>query len=158
TLSRTAAPALALNGTAPSAMAPAPTAPVPDLTAQVWHLTPDVARELLRTAHANRPLVKAQVRQLIEDIRGGRWRLNGESLVLDADLRLLDGRHRCMAVAESGITVDALVAVGVDPQVMDSIDQGKSRSGAALLHVHQLPHADDLAPAARWLWRYEQGV
>ena len=60
-----------------------------------------------------------------------------------------------MAVAESGIAITALVVVGVAPAAMPSIDQGRSKGGADVLHMAQLPQAQQLASAARWLWRWQ---
>jgi hypothetical protein len=114
-----------------------------------------MAAELLRSRPANRPVSKARVRALIEDLRTGRWRLNGESIILTEDMRLIDGQHRLMACAESGIAITALVAVGASADDMPSIDQGKSRSGADTLAAASIPRSRDIAAVARWLWRYQ---
>jgi hypothetical protein len=132
-----------------------PASPPDDISAELMRITPEVARDLLKNALPNRPISKARVRALIEDLRRGRWQTNGESIILDASLRLLDGQHRLMAVAESGIAITALVVVGVAPAAMPSIDQGRSKGGADVLHMAQLPRAQQLASAARWLWRYQ---
>lgn len=126
----------------------------PDITAELMMITPQMAADLLKNRPANRPISKARVRALIEDLRAGRWQTNGESIILDAELRLLDGQHRLMAVAESGIAITALVVVGVAPAAMPSIDQGRSKGGADILAMAQMPHAQDLSSAAKWLWRY----
>ena len=139
----------AVNGTAPASSCP-------ELQAQLWHITPEVARELLKNARPNRALSKARVRVLIADIRAGRWRVNGESIILDQDLRMIDGQHRCAAIAEAGITVDVLVVVGVSPDVAMSIDQGRAKVGGDMLHMAGLDQAQTLASTARWLYRYER--
>ena len=139
----------AVNGTAPASSCP-------ELQAQLWHITPDVARELLKNARPNRALSKARVRALIDDIRAGRWRVNGESIILDQDLRMIDGQHRCAAIAEAGIAVDVLVVVGVSPDVAMSIDQGHTKVGGDMLHMAGLDQAQTLATVARWLFRYER--
>src|SRR5262245_40928937 len=109
------------NGTAPPGAS--------DLSATVMAISPPMAADLLKGRLANRPLNKTQVRRIIDDIRQGRWRLNGESIILDHDLHVLDGQHRLQAISEAGITVEALVVVGADPQVIPSIDQGSRRNG-----------------------------
>jgi hypothetical protein len=116
-------------------------------------ITPAMAADLLKNRPANRPVIKARVRALIEDLRSGRWVTNGESIILTDDMQLLDGQHRLMACAESGIAITALVAVGVAPEVMVSIDQGARRSGADALAASSIPRARDIAAVARWLWR-----
>lgn len=127
-----------------------------DISAELMCITPKIAHDLLKNALPNRPLSKARVRALIDDLRNGRWRTNGESIIFDSNLQLLDGQHRLMAVVESGISITALVVVGVPPTAMPSIDQGRSKGGADVLHMARLPRAQQLASAARWLWRYEQ--
>ena len=127
-----------------------------DISAELMHITPEMARDVLKNPLPNRPISKARVRALIDDLRSGRWQINGESIVLDSNLRLLDGQHRLMAVAESGIAITALVVVGVAPAAMPSIDQGRSKGGADVLHMAQLPQAQQLASAARWLWRWQR--
>ena len=133
----------------------APASRPDDISAELMRITPEVARDLLKNALPNRPISKARVRALMDDLRSGRWQTNGESIILDSNLRLLDGQHRLMAVAESGIAITALVVVGVAPAAMPSIDQGRSKGGADVLHMAQLPQAQQLASAARWLWRWQ---
>jgi hypothetical protein len=127
----------------------------PDITAELMTITSQMAAELLKNRRANRPISKARVRSLIEDLRAGRWRTNGESIILTEDMELLDGQHRLQAVLESGIAITALVAVGVTPGDMGSIDQGRARSGADALAASSIPRARDMAAVARWLWRVE---
>ena len=148
-----AAQSLALNGVVTQ-----PASPPDDISAELMHITPEMARDLLTNALPNRPVSKARVRALIDDLRMGRWQTNGESIILDASLRLLDGQHRLQAVAESGIAITALVAVGVDPGSMPTIDQGARRSAGDALAAAQLPRAKELAAACRWLWRLEHGA
>ena len=104
-------------------------APVPaDVSGEVMHISPDVARDLFHKRVPNRPISKARVRVMIDDMRSGRWVFNGEPLILSADLALLDGQHRCMALAEAGVTLPMMVISGVQPDTTTvmSIDQGAS--------------------------------
>lgn len=139
-----------LNGTVAS---PTP-APDAEITAQVMRITPQMAGELVKNRLPNRPVSKARVRTLIEDMRAGRWKLNAESIILDHDGRLLDGQHRLFACLESGITITALVAIGVAPDAAMSIDQGARKNGADMLAMAAIPQAQPLSAAAKWLWRY----
>ena len=55
-------------------------------SARSWmHITPEMARDVLKNALPNRPISKARVRALIDDLRSGRWQINGESIVLDSN-------------------------------------------------------------------------
>jgi hypothetical protein len=142
----------AVNGTAPQALTPSP---APDISATLMVINQTMAQELLKNRLPNRPVSKVRVRSMIDDLRRDRWQTNGESIILDHDLRLLDGQHRLMAVSESGISITTLVVVGVDPSAMPSIDQGKAKGGADVLHMAELPHAQQLSSTAKWLWRFE---
>lgn len=127
----------------------------PDITAEIMVVTPAMAAELLRNRPPNRPIGKARVRTMIEDMRAGRWVDNGETLILTEDLQVLDGQHRLQAVLESGCTITFMVACGVPASAMASIDQGKPRSGADALAAHSIPRSRDIAAVSRWVWRVE---
>jgi hypothetical protein len=129
--------------------------PVPDdISAELMRITPEMACDMLKNALPNRPISKARVRALIDDIRAGKWATNGESIILDGDLRLLDGQHRLAAIAEAGVTVSAMVVVGVELETMATIDQDTRKSAADVLAMHGVKQAPQLAAAGRWLWRY----
>ena len=144
---------VALPSTNGAVVPPLP-APDAEITAELMSISPTMAADLLRNRLPNRPVSKARVRLMIEDLRAGRWKTNGESIILDQDLRLLDGQHRLRACQESGIAITALVVVGVAPSAMASIDQGRSKGGADILAMAAMPQAQQLSSAAKWLWRY----
>ena len=88
-------------------------------------------------------------------MRSVRWQTNGESIILDAELRLLDGQRRLLACQESGIALDAFVVVGVAPDALPSIDQGRSKVAGDFLSMAGLTQTKELAAAGRWLFRFE---
>ena len=136
-------------------MSPPAASVLDDITAQLMTISPQMAADLLRNRPANRPISKQRVRLMIEDLRAGRWAINGESIVLDSELRLLDGQHRLQACMESGVNLVSLVAIGVPQSAMPTIDSGRSKGAADVLYMSQTPHAAQLASTARWLWRYQ---
>jgi hypothetical protein len=144
---------LSRNGTVAPASTSAP--PLSDLSGEVVRITPEMARQLLDHAVPNRPLSKSVVRRLIADLREGLWVCNGQPLLLGPNLELLDGRHRLQAVWEAGVTIETMVVCGVPLSLMPSIDQGRPRTGADLLAIHQREQPRHLAPAAQWVARYE---
>jgi hypothetical protein len=131
-------------------IAAAPEAPTATLTA----VTPTMAGDWLSQAHPNRPTSKHRVKQIARAIAAGLWQVNGASIVLCPDFRLLDGRHRCLAIVEAGVSVPTFVVVGVDPSTFKTMDMGNKRSGADVLNIAGHPQAQTLASALRWLWRY----
>jgi hypothetical protein len=124
-------------------------------TARLTTVTPQMATDWLASAHPNRPVSRARVRMIARAIAAGLWQVNGQTLVLCPELRLLDGRHRCMAIVEAGVSVQTFVVVGIDPVCFATMDQGGKRSGADVLSIAGHPQAQTLASALRWLWRYE---
>jgi hypothetical protein len=117
-------------------------------------ITPAMALELLKHRPPNRPLSKTRVRAMIDDMRAGRWAINGEPIILTENLALVDGQHRLQACWEAGVPLTTMVIVGVNQAVMPTIDQGTAKTGPDVLRMAQMDHAQTLASAARWLWRY----
>jgi hypothetical protein len=122
------------------------------------HISPEMAADLLKRKVPNRPISKSRIRKMIADMRSGAWIFNGEPLIVSADLALLDGQHRCMAIAEAGVTLPMMVVVGVRPDstTVMSIDQGVRKTGADMLVMHDMTNAQLLSSVARWLYRYER--
>src|SRR5262249_22306825 len=123
-----AATAIHLNGTAKAAVSDQ--APPSDISAQMVAVSPAMDVELLAPRLPNRRLSQAKVRSFLEAMRAGEWLPNGQSIILDAEGRLMDGQHRVAAIAQAGQTVPVLVAIGVSRDAMPTIDQGRSRSSA----------------------------
>jgi hypothetical protein len=140
------------NGTAP---VPVPGPTTSDISATVMLVTPQMASDLLRQRPSNRPINKGHVRTLIATIRAGAWRVNGESIVLGPNLEVLDGQHRLLAIAESGHSVECLIAVGVPVSSMVTIDQCRPRSLADTAATQGLPQSRTLAALCTWIQRYE---
>jgi hypothetical protein len=139
----------ALNGTH------IPTASQDEPTAVLTTVTPQMARDWLAAAHPNRPVSRARVKTIARAITAGLWQTNGQTIVLCPEFRLLDGRHRCLAIVDAGRSVQTFVVCGVDPACFLTMDQGGKRSGADVLAIAGNPHAQTLASALRWCWRYE---
>jgi hypothetical protein len=124
-------------------------------TATLTTVTPTMAQDWLDTAHPNRPVSRARVKTIARAIAAGLWQVNGQTLVLCPEFRLLDGRHRCLAIVEAGRSIETFVVVGIDPACFRTMDQGGKRSGADVLAIAGHPQAQTLCSALRWLWRYE---
>jgi hypothetical protein len=139
----------ALNGTH------VPAASQDEPTAILSTVTPQMASDWLAAAHPNRPVSRARVKTIARAIAAGLWQVNGQTLVLCPDFRLLDGRHRCLAIVDAGHSVQTFVVAGIDPACFATMDQGGKRSGADVLAIAGHAQAQTLASALRWLWRYE---
>lgn len=96
-------------------------------------ITAKQAEDYLKFNTNNRSLRKALVSQYARDMSAGKWRLTHQGLAFNCDGTLLDGQHRLAAIVQSGVTVQMLVARGVDSRsqlVMD--DHAKRSAGDAL--------------------------
>jgi hypothetical protein len=124
-------------------------------TAVLTTVTPQMAHDWLAAAHPNRPVSRARVKTIARAIAAGLWQVNGQTLVLCPEFRLLDGRHRCLAIVDAGQSVQTFVVCGIDPVCFATMDQGGKRSGADVLSIAGHPQAQTLCSALRWLWRYE---
>lgn len=113
-------------------------------------LTPTLAQQLLMHNTDNRPIRKGHVLALARDMAQGRWRVTGDSIKIDTDDKMIDGQHRCYAVIESGVSVRALLVIGLDPEAREVIDTNARRSAADALGFAGLgKSAHTVAAAAR---------
>lgn len=138
-----------------------------DITSSVETITPEIAREWLEwtaqciaenTGQRNRPIKSKLIAFLSDEIKGGRWRLNGESIVLDMDDMVIDGQHRLLAIIRSGITVQSVVVRGVDKSLFATIDSGVRRTAADTLACDgNIANPGHIAAMVNGLDRYLNG-
>lgn len=91
----------------------------------------------------NRPFKAGLAQQYTLDILHGRWRYNGESIILSKSGALISGQHRCFAVIKAEklrqmapakypawkgpVHIKQLIATGINDEVADTTDQGEKR-------------------------------
>ena len=105
------------------------------ITTKVEKITPELAREYLKKNTDNyRKLARGTVRNYAEDIKNGRWELNGETIVFAESGVLQDGQHRLAAIIQANKPADILVVRGVkdDVQVRNI---GKRRTDVDVLNA-----------------------
>lgn len=81
----------------------------------------------------NRPLSLERVRIMADDMRHGRWKLNGETIKFSNEGKLIDGQHRLAAVIESGVSIHCLICRDVHISTFETIDTGKKRSAGDVI-------------------------
>lgn len=113
-----------------------------DVRSETITLTPEVAFQLLESidkrkdvAIKQRSLNERAIKSYAEQMRGGKWAMNGEPLILSDKGYLMDGQHRCWAVIESNTSIEVLLTVGVSESHMDTIDQNRVRSHSDVLSM-----------------------
>jgi len=84
----------------------------------VEKISPEIAAEYLKVNVKNyRKLQRSVIKRYAEDMKAGRWELNGEPIVFDNNGMLKNGQHRLAAIIMSGVTVEIAVVRGVDESV-----------------------------------------
>lgn len=85
-------------------------------------ITPDFARQLLSTNKNNRKVKSSNVVNIVNDILSGKWQVNGESIKVDINGKMIDGQHRCLAIVKSNKAVETLLVSGLSPENYKTID------------------------------------
>lgn len=121
-------------------------------------ITPEVAAEYLANNYeSNRPVRKTYVSTLAQSMLDGEFvSMNGQTIVLGADDgKLYDGQHRLMAIVQSGVAQEMLVA-RVDGGIGTymSLDAGTPRRAADFIAA---PQKKNLAAAAKVMLCIEEG-
>lgn len=106
------------------------------LEVSIEDVGPERAQEFLSSNSQNRPLKRELIANLAMNMTEGTFRFNGDTLRQDLHGNLADAQHRCHAIIKSGVTVPMLIIRGFDPTVMDTIDQGVSRTVVDILKTH----------------------
>ncbi|MFC8128468.1 hypothetical protein [Streptomyces sp. NPDC057302] len=117
-------------------------------------ITPELARDWLLLNTKNRPLSKAFVQQLTQQIERGEWQLTHQGIAFDDHGALIDGQHRLEAVAKAGVPVQCVVTRGVAQSAFTVMDTGRKRSGRDALALAGEEHSTHLAAALRGLYLY----
>lgn len=96
-------------------------------------ITPAKAKEYLgRNSQNYRKIDMTKVRMFSEEMKAGRWQLNGESLRFSKSGVLLDGQHRLSAIIKANVPVETAVVYDVDDDVT-IYDVGTARSQGQIL-------------------------
>lgn len=118
-------------------------------------LTPSLADVLLTLNPDNRPARTTIMRRLITDIREGRYKLNGQPIIVADDGNMNDGQHRCGAVAETRIPIMTFFTFGVTRESRSTVDTGTARSGADFLSMAGVTDAHCKTAVASLLFQWD---
>jgi hypothetical protein len=113
-------------------------------------VTPQMAVLWLEKNTDNRRVIASHLRSMEAFFRRGEMRLNGQTIKFSVTGRLLDGQHRLMACANTGIGFWTLVVFGLEDDSFDTIDVGGvPRRVADVLGIRGEANAKDLASALK---------
>jgi hypothetical protein len=79
-------------------------------------VTPSLAQTWLDCNEFHRPCCQQYVDYFAEQMKSGQWQHHYHSISFDKNGKLLNGRHRLLAVIQSGQTVQMLVVTDVNCQ------------------------------------------
>ncbi|MDG1949854.1 MAG: hypothetical protein P8J32_03480, partial [bacterium] len=106
----------------------------------------------------NRKVSKQNLDFLANQMRDGKWKFNGDTIVFDENGNLLDGQHRLEAVVLSKREVETNVTFGIDRETFHTIDTGKVRNSADVLSTQGYKNSLVIAAAAKLVMSLESGV
>lgn len=122
-------------------------------------VTPEIAQHWLTFNTSNREVTQAKLEQFHADMERGEWKMQGDTIRF-AYGKLLDGQHRLMAVALSGVTLPMLVVHGLDPETQANMDTGRGRTPRDILSIEGLDkwESSTLGSAIHSIMAYESGL
>ena len=100
---------------------------------------------------------KVRVGEFVQVMKAGRWRLNGDPIVLSGSGRVLDGRVRLLACIHSGEPFRTLVIRDVPDDDVVTIDTLRTRKLSDILSISRVPHHRRMAAALRFLHAMRDG-
>ena len=123
-------------------------------------LTASLARELLDRNPDNRPISKAKIEEMVNDMKAaigpdGFDAMNGETIKVSICGLLNDGQHRLHAKLESGVDFRARFIFGLPRESRLTIDQGRQRRSGDYLAMRGREPGQQVAAIALLLyyWR-----
>ena len=112
-------------------------------------VTPQLAKSWLdNSTFDNRRMEEGRVKAIASDIKNGRWVFDGTPIRFSGE-NVIDGQHRLYAIIRANTPVETLVVRGLSQETKNTIDTGKPRSAADVLHFNGQVNAGVLAAVAR---------
>ena len=127
----------------------------PKIVVKLVTVTPDMALEMLEKNTMNRNIDEKRVRQYAKDMKGGRWQMNGTTIVFSDDGTLLDGQHRLWAVVEADIPIQLLIVYNADKDSIVTLDIGKTRTASNIMQIERSAHSVTAAMLTKLLWLHD---
>lgn len=101
---------------------------VPGVSSAVIYMTADLARLILEHNTRNRKISRSVIDKYKAEIRNKEWYATCGGVGIDVNGVVIDGQHRLIAIAETGITVPLLVVWGLPPAAQLKIDRQLRRT------------------------------
>lgn len=119
--------------------------PDPKLKPRLMTISPKMAREWVKKTKKNRSVIPSNLDRLKHAVVTEEFEVTGDTIKFDRDGNLIDGQHRLLACAETGIPIKSLVVFGLDPEVFDKIDRGARRTPGHVLSAEGIKNASTVS-------------
>jgi len=123
-------------------------------------ISPKQAGEMLENTKAsfnNRSMTASFAKRYAQDMKSGNWHPDtGETIKIDVKGRVIDGQHRLEAIQLSEKPQRIWVCRGIETEMFQFIDQGKTRDLKDIMTIEKWPDPNVLNVTAKMLWRYEK--
>jgi len=121
-------------------------------------ITPERAADILNHHNShNRPISRNNVNFLSNEMRSGRWMVNGDAISFDTNGNLVEGQHRCTSCVETGIPFETVVIYGLPPEVFPTLGRGKLRNISDNLALDGEKNSTLLGAAVTLVRNFENG-
>ena len=127
----------------------------PKIVVKLVTVTPDMAIEMLEKNNMNRNIDQKRVDQYAQDMKAGRWVLNGTTIVFADDGTLLDGQHRLWAIVEANVPIQLLIVYNADKDSIVTMDIGKVRTASNIMQIERSAHSVTAATMTKLLWLHD---
>jgi hypothetical protein len=125
---------------------------------EVMLFEPALCKEILdKFNDRNRKLRRFSADRYADDMREGKWILNGETIKWSIHGRLLDGQNRLMGCVLAKTPFMSWVTFGLSDDAFDTIDIGGVRTGADILGIGGEKNTVGLTALLALLWLDDKG-
>jgi hypothetical protein len=108
-------------------------------------VTPAFAAQILQSNVQNRRVKLPVLLRYVEEITQGKWvRGTGELIKISKSNILLDGQHRLMAVAKTGIPTWFHIAEECDEEIFKVLDTGSTRNAGDIFNINGVKNCSKL--------------
>jgi hypothetical protein len=107
-------------------------APITQIISTTELVTPELAKEWLRSNTRNRPVNWNKVSEYAAAMVAGKWRLHDQGIMFDTNGQLITGQTRLWAIVTSGLNVYLRVSRGNPPEAAVLVDRGVPQSARDL--------------------------
>ena len=122
-------------------------------------ITPEMAAEFMGRNVKNRKYIRQDdVDKYARDMMAQSWPVNGETIKVACDGRVLDGQHRFLACMRAGVPFRTYIVTGLSPETQDTIDCGIGRTAADQLDLRDEYQPKSLAAITGWAIRWAGGA